>query len=349
MISDQVTFSSLTQLSSNRSPTPSISITSSLPQSMLSHSTHFPSQILIPSKSTMSLSLPQPSSTSYTTSLSTSSQHHFSQHTVVPFSSSTRHSSSLRLIQPTRVSSSTLMQMTQQTKLSVASGGGLQRSFSIVQQGWTTSKHSPTVTPDHIVDSDTPSYPTLTPSLAAQLGDNSVSTYIFIIAALLGLTIVSTTIAATAFCVVFAIGRKKSKPVVTVIYPSSHLNGNNSPSIVADESTCPHTVCNLEPVPIYEGASLVRGAQQNASQLQSCHSDTYLSGQTETSYISLTGEPASTGSVFTQPVLNPNYDRIENNRSNHSIGEQVSSCRQHPKPPVSPYEMVSSNIQYQSQ
>ena len=77
--------------------------------------------------------------------------------------------------------------MTQQTKLSVASGGGLQRSFSIVQQGWTTSKHSPTVTPDHIVDSDTPSYPTLTPSLAAQLGDNSVSTYIFIIVALLGI------------------------------------------------------------------------------------------------------------------------------------------------------------------
>ena len=280
MISDQVTVSSL---SSSKSSIPSLLITSS-------------------PFSTMNIS--PSSATSPTTSSS------LSHYTVVPFSSSVLHTS-LELIQPTRVSPSTLK--TKQTTLMVASGSGLKSSFNIVLQSWATSKHSTTVTANHNADNDTPSYPTVTPSLAAQLGNGSVTTYIIIIAVLLGLTIISTTIAATAFCVVVAIGRKKSKPVVTVIYPSttSHLERNSSPTIITDENTCPHTVCNLEPVPIYEGASLVRGNQQNESQLQTCHSDTFLSGQTETLYISITGEPESSGGMFTQPVLNPNYDRIE--------------------------------------
>ena len=228
---------------------------------------------------------------------------------------------------------------------------GQHNSFTGTSQAWTVSKHPPHKTADSNADMNTPSYTTPKPSLGTLPGNDSANVYIFVIVALLGLTIVSTVIAATAFCIVFAVTRRKSKPVVTVICPSpsSRLHNENITPLTDDGSTCPHTVCNLEPVPIYEGATLVRPSRGHGSHSQSTSlSSSCSSGipqHTETTLVHLTEDsttPAESSqlpsNVPIQQNVNPNYDRIESRNSN-SHPEEVN--HRHAKPPVSPYELVS--------
>lgn len=142
-----------------------------------------------------------------------------------------------------------------------------QVSFTVaIQHNWTNSKPTQNsmaigTTENHSSSSFSP-----LPTVNVSQGTSNVNIYTLVIGILLGLTILSTTVAAGAFFTVVVLTRRKAKPLVTLVCPSSntHTHGNiraadiSQPLHLAGErpGKYQHTVCNLEPVPIYEGLSL---------------------------------------------------------------------------------------------
>lgn len=158
--------------------------------------------------------------------------------------------------------------------------------------------------------------------------------YMLVIGLLFGLAFISITVAATAFCIVVVITRRKPKPVVTVICRSNSKRSEGEPGIalsvaeveienkecVLDLHQYQKTVCSLEPVPIYEPLSTIEQMSSNI---------------TPKSIYSL-----SSSSIPTDLVTNNECDGIISNTAQYDKLEEKNQI----KPPASPYETVYNNL-----